>query len=142
MNSKTSKTPDFHRLLLNLTDKITLSNFSIYNTRENIKKSCKNKKFKISAPTWNEAFKLADGSCSISVIQDYLEYIFKKHGEKTDNPSIRIYVNEIKNIITFKIKTACYLGFLTPETMKLFGRTKSKTTKDKNGKNVPPLEIT
>ena len=151
MNSKTSKTPDLHRLLLNLTDKITLkrsdkyvalSNFSIYNTRENIKKSCKNKKFKISAPTWNEAFKLADESCSVSDIQDYLEHIFKKHGEKTDNPSIRIYVNEIENKITFKIKTAYYLVLLTPETMKLFGSTKSKTTKDKNSKNVPPLEIT
>ena len=29
-----------------------------------------------------------------------------------------------------------------PETMKLLGTTKSKTTKDKNGKNVPHLEIT
>ena len=29
-----------------------------------------------------------------------------------------------------------------PETMKLFGSTKSKITKDKNGKNVPHLEIT
>ena len=27
------------------------------------------------------------------------------------------------------------------ETMKLLGSTKSKTTKDKNGKNVPHLEI-
>ena len=29
-----------------------------------------------------------------------------------------------------------------PQTMKLFGSTKSKITKDKNGKNVPHLEIT
>ena len=60
MNSKNSKTSDPHRLLLNLTDKIdlrrkdkyiALSNISIYYRWENIKKSYKNNKFKISAPT-------------------------------------------------------------------------------------------
>ena len=45
-------------------------------------------------------------------------------------------------MITFKIKTGYYLELLTPETMKLLGSTKSKITKDKNGKNVPRLEIT
>ena len=29
-----------------------------------------------------------------------------------------------------------------PETMKLFGSAKSNITKDKNGENVPKLEIT
>ena len=53
-----------------------------------------------------------------------------------------IYVNKIENIITFKIKTGYYLKLLTPETMKLPGSTKSKVTKDKNGENVPRLEIT
>ena len=42
----------------------------------------------------------------------------------------------------FKIKTGYYLELLTPETMKLLGSTKSKITKDENGKNVPYLEIT
>ena len=60
MNSKNSKTSDLHRLLLKLTDKIDLrkkhkyidlSNLSIYYTKKNIKKSYKNNKFKISAPT-------------------------------------------------------------------------------------------
>ena len=37
-------------------------------------------------------------------IQDYFEYILKKHSENVDNPSIRIYVNKIENRITFKIK--------------------------------------
>ena len=59
---------------------------------KNTKKSYKNNKFKISVPTWNEEFELPDESYSISDIQDYFEYIFKKHGEKTDNPSIRIYI--------------------------------------------------
>ena len=44
--------------------------------------------------------------------------------------------------ITFKIKTGYYLELLTPETVKLLGRTKSKITKDRNGENVPHLEIT
>ena len=51
-------------------------------------------------------------------------------------------MNKIENRITFKIKAGYYLELLTPETMKLFGNTKSKLTKDKNGKNVLHLEIT
>ena len=109
---------------------------------ENIKRFYKNNKFKISAPTWNEEFELFDGSCSISAIQDYFQYIFKKHGKKTVNPSIRIYINKIENRITFKIKTGYCLELLTPETMKLLGSTKSKIRKNENGKNVPNLEIT
>ena len=61
---------------------------------------------------------------------------------KTGNSSIKIYINKIENRITFKIKTGYYLELLTPETMKLLGSTKSKITKDKNGENVPYLEIT
>ena len=144
MNSKNSKTSDPHGLLLNLTDKtnlkrsnkyVILSNHSIYYILKNRKESCKNNIFKISAPIWNEEFELPDGSYYVLDIQDYFEYILKKHGEKTDNPSIRIYVNEIENRITFRIKTGYYLELLTPETMKLFGSTKSKITKDKNGGN-------
>ena len=48
-------------------------------TWKNIKKSYKNNKFKISAPIWNEEFELPDGSYSVSNIQDYFEYIFKKN---------------------------------------------------------------
>ena len=62
--------------------------------------------------------------------------------KKNDNPSIRIYVNRIKNRITFKIKTGYYLELLTLEKMKLLGGNKSKITKDKNGENVLHLEIT
>ena len=52
-----------------------------------------------------------------------------------------MYVNRIENRITFKIKSGYYFGLLTPETMKLLGSTESKITKDKNGENVPHLEI-
>ena len=65
----------------------------------------------------------------------------QKDEEKTVNPSIRIYINKRENRITFEIKTGCYLEFLTPETMKLLGSTKSKITKVGNGENVPYLEI-
>ena len=83
----------------------------------------------ISAPTWNEEFELPDGSSSISDIQDYFECMLKKHGEKTVNLSIRIYINKIENRITFQIKTGYYLQLLTLETMKLLGSTKSKLLK-------------
>ena len=87
MNSEKSKTSDFHRILLNLTDKIelrrkdkyvALSNLSVYYTWKNVKTLYKNNKFKISAPTWNEEFELPNGSYSISDIQDFFEYILKK----------------------------------------------------------------
>ena len=51
---------------------------------ENKKKSYKKNKFKISAPTWNEKLGLPNRSYSVSNIQDYFEYILKKHGENTD----------------------------------------------------------
>ena len=64
---------------------------------------------------------------------DYFEYISKKYREKTNNSSIRIYVNKMENRITFNINTGYYLKFLRPETMKLTVSNKSKITKDKNG---------
>ena len=51
-------------------------------------------------------------------------------------------MNKIENKITFKIKTGYYPEILTPETMKLLGNTTDKITKDKDGENVPHLEIT
>ena len=150
MNSDNSKTSKPHILKLKLASKldlrlgekvIALSNLSIYYTWKNIKSSYNNNKFKISAPTWNEEFTLPDGSYSVSDIQDYFQYILKKHGENTDKPSIQIYVNKIENRITFKIKNGYSLELLTKETMKLLGSTENKITKDKNLENVPHLEI-
>ena len=149
MNSENSKTSEHNVLVLKLTDKldlrrgqktVALSNLSIYYSWKNVKSSYNNK-FKISAPTWREEFKLPDGSYSVSDIRDYFEYILKKHSESVDNPSIRMYVNRIEKRITFKIKSGYYLELVTPETMKLLGSTESKITKDKNGENVPHLEI-
>ena len=55
--------------------------------------------------------------------------------------SIKIYVNKIENRVTFKMKKGYYLELLTPGIMKLLGSNESKITKDKNGENVPHLEI-
>ena len=85
---------------------------------------------------------MIDGSFFVSNIQDYFGYILKKHVENNDDPSIKIYVNEIEKRITFKLKTTYYLALLTTETIKLFGSNKSNITKDKNSENVPNLEIT
>ena len=84
---------------------------------------------------------MPDGSYSISDTQDYFEYIYKKNSENIDNPSIRIYVNGIENRITFKIKNGYCLELLTPKTVELLGSTESKISKDKNGENVPHLQI-
>ena len=104
--------------------------------RKNIKRSYNNNKFKISVLKWNDKFQLIDGLYSVSDIQDYFEYILKKHGENIDKPSVQIYVNKIENRVTFKIEDGYSLELLTPETMKLLGSTKNKITKDKNGENV------
>ena len=118
---------------------VALSNLSIYYTWKNVKSSYNNNKFKRSAPTLSDEFELPDGSKSD--IQDYFEYILKKHNENVDNPSIRIYVNKIEDRITFRIKSGYYLELLTREKMKVVGSTESKITKDKNGENVPHLEV-
>ena len=128
MNSENSRTSEYYVLVLKFTDKldvrrgqksIALSNLSVYYTWKNIKSSYDNNKFKISAPTWIDEYELSDGSCLISNIQDYFEYILKKHNENVDNPSIKIYENKIENRVTFKIKTGYYLECLTPEAMEL-----------------------
>ena len=103
MNSENCKTSEPHVSVLQLTNKldlrigekiIALSNLSIYYTWENIKSSYNNNKFKMSAPTWNDKFELTDGSYSVSDIQDYFEYVLKKHGGDIDKPSVQIFVNK------------------------------------------------
>ena len=126
MNSENSRTPKPHILILKLTNKldlrigkkvIALSNLSIYYMWKNIKSSYNNNKFKISAPTWNDKFELPDESYSVSDIQDYCEYILKKHGENTDKRSVQVYVHKIENRVTFKIKNGYSLELLMPKTM-------------------------
>ena len=149
MNTENSKTNEPHRFKLDLTDKLNLknpnknmalANLSIYYTWKNIKLKYKNNKFGISAPTRNDTYDLPDGSYSIVDIQDYFEFIIKKHGTLTENPPIQIYPNKIKNRIVSKIKTGYKLEVLTPQTMKLLGITKKDVDTDKNSENVAILE--
>ena len=119
---------------------MALANLSIYYTWKNIKSEYKKDKFKISAPTWNDTFDLPDGSYSVADIQDYFEFIVKKHETLTENPPIQIYPNKIKNRIVFKIKTGYKLELLTVETVRLLGSGKKGVDKDKDGKNMPKLE--
>ena len=51
-------------------------------------------------------------------------------------------MKKLENRILFKIKTGYSLELLRTETMTLFGSTGNKITKDKNGENLPHLEIT
>ena len=119
---------------------MALAHLSICYTWKNIKSEQKNNKFKSSSPTWNDTFDLPDSSYSVEDIQDYFEFIIKKHETLTENPPIQIYSNKIKNRIVFKIKTGYKLELLTPETMKLLGSTKKDVDLDKNSENVPKLE--
>ena len=109
-----SKTNESNKFIYQFPDKLklknpnknmTLANLSIYYTWKNIKSEYNNKEFKISAPAWNYKFDLPHGSYSVSDIQDYFEYLIKKHETVADNPPVQIYVNKTKNRIVFKIKT-------------------------------------
>ena len=66
----------------------------------------------------------------------------KKYGENIAKLQVQIYVNKIENRVTFKNKNGYSLELLTPETMELLASTENKITKDKNGENMPYLEIT
>ena len=88
MNTENSKMNEPHKFVLTLLQRldirswskhVVLQNLSIYQTWRDIRKQYKNNKLKIIAPTWNDEFELPDGSYSMSDIQDYIEYIIKKH---------------------------------------------------------------
>ena len=147
MNTENSKTSEPYKFKYDLIDKLdlrnpnknmALANLSIYYTWKNVKSTYN--KFKISAPIWNETFDLPGGSYNISKIQDYFEYIIKKHKAIGENAPILIYANTISNRIVFKIKSRYKLELLSKETMKLLGSVKNIIDSDKNSENVPKLE--
>ena len=117
---------------------MALANLSIYYAWKNIKSLYNNNKFKISAPTWNDTFYLPHGSYSISDIQDYFEYIIKKHENIADNPHLQIYVNKIKNRIAFKIKKGYKLIYKRNNA--IIRKFKKYFDQNKNGELVPKLE--
>ena len=149
MNTASSKTSESKKFVYNFTENlnlknpnknIALANLSMYYTWKNVKYRYNNNKFKISAPTWNDTFDVPDGSYSIATVQNYFEYIIKKHETVTDTYPVIIYVNETNNRIVFKIKTGYKLELLSKETMKLLGSSKSVIDSDKNSELVLKLE--
>ena len=76
----------------------------------------------------------------VSDIQDYFEYIIKKHETTADNPPVQIYVNKIKNRIAFKTKTGHKLELLSEETMQLLGSSKTVIENNKDGELLPRIE--
>ena len=149
MNSQNSKTSEKHRFVLNLSERmnlkdrqkyIALSNLSIYYTWKNVKKEYKNGKFKITAPTWNEEFELPDGSYTVADINDYFQFIIKKHTNEEDG--LKVYINKIQNRITFKLKTGWSLTLMTQQTQTLMGSKEKTINSSRNGELVPEMEIT
>ena len=112
-NTKNSKTNESHRFKYDLIDKLhlkspnknmALGSLSIHYNWKNVKSTYNSNKFKISAPTWNETFDLPYGSYNIPKIQDYIEYIIKKHETIGEATPILIYPHTINNRIVFKIE--------------------------------------
>ena len=52
--------------------------YEIYSAWKKIKSSYNNNRFQVSVLTWNDKFKLTDGSYSVSNIQDHLEPVLKR----------------------------------------------------------------
>ena len=141
MNSKNSKTNESNRFKYELIDKLdlqnpnknmALGNLSIYYIWKNVKSTYNDNKFKISVPTWNETFDLADESYNISEIQDYIKYIIKKREAIGETAPILIYANTINNRIVFRIKSGYKLELLSKDTMNLLGSTKDIIDSDEN----------
>ena len=137
MDTENNRTNEPQRFMLSfvLVDKLNLkdpnknmalANLRIYYTWKDIKSAYNNNKSKISDLTWHDELDLPDGSDSIVDIQDYFEFIIKKHETLAENSPVQIYPNKIKNRIVFKVKTGCKLELLSPETMELLGSTKKR----------------
>ena len=146
-NNKTTNEPNRFRLYfadkLNLKNNktIALANLSIYYTWQNVKSLVDNNKFKITARPWDETFNLPDSSYSISYIQDYFEFIIKKHETITtdENYPVLIYPNKIRNRIVFKIKPGYKLELTSNETIYLLCDGPI-IDKNKNDDNLPEKE--
>ena len=83
---------------------------------------------------------MPDGSYSIAALQNYFEYIIKKHETIANVSPVLIYANDINNRIVFKIKSECKLELLSKETMKLLGSSTDTIDGNKNSELVPKLE--
>ena len=146
MNTENSTTNEPYRFKLNLTHNLNLKNPNKDMALANLSIYYNWKNTKSEYITINLKFQhqfgmiVLVGFFSISDIQDYFEFIIKKHETLTENPPFKMYPKKTKNRIVIKIKTRYKLELLTPETMKLLGRTKKDVDSDKNSENIPKLE--
>ena len=134
INTKNRKTNEPHKFALNLSQRlelkrsnkhVALQNLSIYYTWKNTRNNIETNILKIVAPTWNGEFELPDRSHLVSDIQDYIKCTIKKHKTLTKIRSIHVQINRMNNKFVFETKDGYKLELRTPETMKLFGSTKS-----------------
>ena len=103
---------------------------------KNIRKHYKSNKLRTIDPKSNDEFELLDDSSSVSDIQDYIEYIIKKHELLRKNFPIHVYINRINNRLAFKIKYGYKIELQTPEAMKLLDTTKTIIVKTKNWRKL------
>ena len=95
MNIENIKSNEPQKIILNFSKRldlrssnkhVALQNLFIYYTWKN---NIKNK-LKIIGQTWNDEFELPNGSYSVSNIQDFIEYIIKKHETLTSIHPIHV----------------------------------------------------
>ena len=84
---------------------------------------------------------MTDGSYSVSDVQDYIEFIIKKHETLTKIPPIHVNINRTNNRLVFKIKNGFKLELQMPETTRLFDSTIKFIDKTKNVEEVPSLKV-
>ena len=123
--------------MLNLSDKIEevkkscFSKFYHLLSVEKYEKLILNNRFEISAPTWNDKFDYLKDHILYQLFKVFFEYHKNHDASLTDNQPIRIYIKKIENIIKLLMR----------ETMRLFGNTENKITKDKNDESILHSEI-
>ena len=137
MNTENSETNKPNKFFLNFSQRLDLKspnkhaalwNLSVCYTWKNTRKQYKKNKLKIIALTWNDELELPDGFCFVLYIQDYIEYIIKKHETLKTSPLIHVYINRINNRLVLKIKHEYELQLKFPDAMKLFCSTKNEVT--------------
>ena len=126
-NTKKCKSNETNKFVLNLSQRLNLrrsdkhlalQKFIYLLHVENIRKQYKSNKLKIMTPAWNDEFEFPDGSYSVLDIEDYIEYIIKKHEALTTIPPIHFYSNRINNRLVFKIKDGYKLELQTLKSLK------------------------
>ena len=95
-----------------------------------------NNKFKIS---WNGEYDLPDGSYSVSNVQDYFEFIIKKHETLTQNLPYK-FIQIKSKLNCFRSKNRLQTRIVVSRNNETIREYKKDVDKDKGGEDVPKLE--